>query len=112
MPSRPGLICARRCGADSPAKPRASADHIDLPHRLADAAGALPALGEEGDSVGLDLDHLTGFMGVGAAAGDEMAILVAGHVAIPMAGGAGPDAALPPPARPLVKQDPRGHRLP
>src|SRR5256885_2289240 len=73
---------------------KASSDHIDLAHGLMDAAGALPALREESDGVGADLDHLAALMDVSAAPQQEMAELVARHFAVPVTGRADPDAAL------------------
>jgi predicted TIM-barrel fold metal-dependent hydrolase len=67
-------------------------DHVNLTDRLTYPAGALPILGEEDYSIRHDLDHFTGFMGVGATAQQEVAELIAGHMAVPVARCANPDA--------------------
>jgi hypothetical protein len=56
------------------------------------ATGALPAVGEESGRVRFDFDYLAGFVGVGAAAFQEVAKLVTGDVTIPVAGCADPKA--------------------
>src|ERR1700690_1032417 len=73
---------------DRPRRPRSLwlSDHVDFANRLAHPAGSLPILGKEGKRIGLDFDRLAGLMRVGAASGDEMAVLVAGDVAVPVSG--------------------------
>ena len=63
-------------------------------------AGAAPVLGEEGHRVRHNFDHLAALVHVSAASQQEMAELVAGHMAVPVAGRADPDAALVWPCHP------------
>ena len=71
---------------------KALADHINLADCFMHAAGAFPVFGEKCRRIRHDFDHLTGFMGVGAATEQEMAELIAGDMAVPEAGCANPDA--------------------
>src|SRR5688500_20194710 len=87
---------------------RSSSDHVDLADGLMHPAGALPALREERDGVRLDLDHLAGFVGVGAAPEQEVAELVARELAAPVARRTDPDDALVVTVRPHVQQNTAG----
>ena len=75
-------------------------------------AGAAPVLWEEGHCIRHDLDHFAGFVPVGAAAEQEVAEFVTGHMAVPITRRADPDAGFALPIEALEDHHAAGARLP
>ena len=74
-------------------------DHIDFPNLFVDGADALPSFREERQGIWLDFDDFTGFVLVGTATTEEVAVFIASNVAGPAARCADPDTAFGPPIR-------------